>query len=142
MPARRMASGARPVMSAPSKTMRPRAGASRHTTDFSSEDLPAPLAPSRHTSSPARTVSDTPRSASTAPYRATTSVISSNALHVLAEVALHHGGVGLHLGRRALRDLLAVVEHHHAVGHAHDESHVVRSEEGRVGKCVIFVVTQ
>src|SRR5688572_5049694 len=131
MPARRMASGERAVMSAPSKTTRPRAGASRPTIDLSSVDLPAPLAPSRQTNSPSRTSSDTPRRASTAPYRVTTSLTSSMCLDVLSEVDLHHGRVGLHLGRRALRDFLAIVEHHHAVGHAHDQPHVVLDDEHR-----------
>src|SRR4051812_35802113 len=113
MPARRMSSGAPPVMSVPSKTTRPDAGVSRPTIDFSSVDLPAPFAPSKQTSSPARTSSDTPRKASTAPYRVTTFRTSSTALDVLSEIDRHDGRIGLHFGRRALGDLLPVVQDDH-----------------------------
>ena len=47
----------------------------------------------------------------------------------LAEVRLDDPLVVLDLLRRALRDLLAVVEHRDAVGDAHDDLHVVLDEE-------------
>ena len=48
-----------------------------------------------------------------------------------AEVHLDHAGVGRDLGGEALGDLLAVVEHHHAVHHAHQDAHDVLDPDDR-----------
>ncbi len=48
-----------------------------------------------------------------------------------AQVRLDHARILLHLFRRALGDLLAVVEHGHALGDAHHHLHVVLDEEHR-----------
>src|SRR4030095_8993624 len=48
-----------------------------------------------------------------------------------AEVGLDHLGVSLDLGRRALGDARAVVEHGDPVGDPHDHLHLVLDEEHR-----------
>ena len=48
-----------------------------------------------------------------------------------AQVGLDHAVVRLHLGRRALGDLLAAVEHGDAVGDAHHDLHVVLDHQHR-----------
>jgi hypothetical protein len=45
------------------------------------------------------------------------------------EIRLDHALVPLDLLRGSLRDLLAVVEHRHAVGDAHDDAHVMLDEQ-------------
>src|SRR4029453_9966540 len=111
--------------------MRPDDGASSPAIVLSSVDFPAPLPPINVTISPWATSSDTERSASTAPYRVTSSRTSSMGVDVLAQIDLEHGGIGLDFRRRALGDLLAVVENDDPVGHAHDEAHVVLDDEDR-----------
>src|SRR4249919_2611391 len=114
--------------------------------------LPAPLAPSSATTSPSSTVSDTPCSATIGPYRASTFSSSSSRAIVLrgvglvrigrqrlrlllvlgrAEIGLDDLRVGLYLGRHALGDLAAEVEDVDALGHRHDEVHVVLDEQDR-----------
>src|SRR5712691_1677591 len=46
-----------------------------------------------------------------------------------SQVSLDHARIGLDLSRRALGDLLAVVEHGDAVRHPHHDAHVVLDEE-------------
>ena len=55
------------VMSAPSSMTLPSAAGSSPISALSSDDLPAPLAPSTATTSPSSTVSETPRTACTRP---------------------------------------------------------------------------
>ena len=43
----------------------------------------------------------------------------------------------LHLGRRAVGDLLAVVEHHDAVGQVHHHAHVVLDQRDRGAERVV-----
>ena len=47
------------------------------------------------------------------------------------QVGLDDLRVALDLGRRALGDLLAIVEHHHAVADVHHQAHIVLDEEQR-----------
>ena len=57
---------------------------------------------------------------------AVTSSRGADCAHAVAtDVGAHHLGMGLHLGRRAERDDLAVVQRHHAVGHHAHQVHVV-----------------
>src|SRR6476469_7034740 len=58
MPAAQMRCGGRPVMSRPSKAIRPASGLWKPATAANSVVLPAPLGPIRPTISPARTSSD------------------------------------------------------------------------------------
>src|SRR5215831_16977403 len=52
------------------------------------------------------------------------------------EIGVDHILVALHLGRRAIGNLAAVVEHHHPVRQVHHHAHVVLDEgDGRV-ECV------
>src|SRR5690554_2256196 len=54
-----------------------------------------------------------------------------------AEVGAYHFGVAAHFGRRAVADLLAVIQHHHTVGDVHDHTHIVFDEhDGRA----VFIV--
>src|SRR6185369_12723661 len=48
---------------------------------------------------------------------------------VVTEVSLDHFFVLLHVGGRALGDLLAVIEHSHAVAQAHHQFHVVFDQQ-------------
>src|SRR5688500_16371465 len=60
--------------------------------------------------------------------RSATAVLHGAPLRV-AEVGLDDERVGPHLVRTALGDLLAHVEHGHAVGDVHDHAHVVLDED-------------
>src|SRR6266568_1076286 len=96
-------------------------------------DFPAPFAPRMVTISPWFTVSEMPCSASTLPYF-TRSPSSSRSgpgtLDLLrAEVGFDDARVGLDRGRRALGDLLPVLQHHDVLAGAHDEAHVVLDEQ-------------
>src|SRR5207244_4417712 len=42
-----------------------------------------------------------------------------------AEIDLHHPGIAGHRALQALRNLLAVIEHHHAIDHPHQDAHDV-----------------
>src|SRR4051812_42396314 len=78
---------------------------------WSSDVLPAPLAPSTAVMLPSSTASDTPATAVTGPWATTTSSSSSNnvrpAVLLRPQVRLEHLWIGLHLGRAALRDQLS-----------------------------------
>src|SRR5581483_1684480 len=87
--------------------------------------LPAPLAPTTATIWPAGTSKETPRSAWMWPYASSRSCTSSRLGSVLAEVCLDNNWVGLDLGRRALGQLAAEVQHGDALANVHDQAHVV-----------------
>src|SRR5262245_40878358 len=141
MPARAIPSGVRFVTSRPSNVIPP----SVRTVPDTARSVvvfPAPFAPRRATTSPSSTVTVTPCSARTGPYRAETSRSSRSVAiaavvavvlgaRLAAEVGLDDVRVGPHLGRRALGDLAAEVEHVHAVRDRHHEVHVVLDEEDR-----------
>src|SRR5689334_4988786 len=91
--------------------------------------LPAPFAPMRVTISPSSTVSEISESASMRPYCVETPVSSSSAIVGNPQVGRDHGGVVADLGRLAVGDLLPELQHHDAVGHPHDEPHVVLDEQ-------------
>src|SRR6266542_4253569 len=119
-------------MSRPSKTMRPAVVRTMPKTVFSRVDLPAPLAPMMETMSPAWTRTETPRSTSTSSYPARTSLSSRSGAPSpcsMAKVGLDDLRVSTDRRRRALGDLLAVVQHHDALGDVHHDLHVVLDEE-------------
>src|SRR5215470_3964036 len=122
MPDSRIVAGSRSWISRPSKRMRPALGRSRPEIARSVDDLPAPLAPIRQTSSPAATVSSIPRRARTAPYAAVT---PSSFSMTESEVRADHVGVRLYGHRRAFGDHRPVVEHDHGVAQSHHDSHIV-----------------
>src|SRR5206468_11384626 len=128
MPARRIACAGRPSMRASRNVMRPPRGRSKPEIVLAVVLLPAPFAPTRQTSSPAETRRETPRRTSTLPYATRTS--SSASIDVAgAEVRANDLRVSLDLARRALGDLLPVIEHHDAIGHAHHHAHVVLDQQ-------------
>src|SRR5438876_9489206 len=92
--------------------------------------LPAALAPTTATISPAATSRLTSRRMWTSPYQAFTPAASSKG-EVLSEVGVDDPTVAHDLGGRALGDLLAVVEHDDPLGHAHDHGHHVLDHEQR-----------
>src|SRR5262247_614575 len=126
MPDSRIVAGSKSWISRPSKRMRPVLGRSRPEIARSVEDLPAPLAPIRQTSSPAVTTRSIPRSAMTAPYAAAT---PSSFSTTWSEVRADHVGVRLYGHWRALGDHRAVVEHDHGVAESHHDSHVVLDQK-------------
>ena len=67
MPSLTMASGPRPAIERPSKTMSPAAGFARPDMARKVVDFPAPLAPSKVTTSPGSTASEMPWTASMSP---------------------------------------------------------------------------
>src|SRR5262245_22681949 len=147
-----------PASEAPSKVSRPARAATRPEITRISVVLPAPLGPTTATASPAATRRSTSQSAVNWPYPAVmpaSSSIGSAAAggvaltparggatvrplpggsrehDLLAEVGLDDPRVLGHLARRPLGDLLAVVEHHHAVDHAHERGHDVLDPHDR-----------
>src|SRR5262249_25195527 len=127
IPRRRISWAASPWISRPSKRMRPAAARTSPEMVRSVVVFPAPLAPSRHTNSPAPTVSVTPWSAAIRPYRASTP--SSVSTGPRSEIGPDHLGVALDLLGGAVRDEPTVVQDEHVVGDAHDQPHVVLHEE-------------
>ena len=152
--------------STPSITIEPAVGRIRPEMTRISVVLPAPFGPMTPTASPSRTSIDTSNSAWKVPYPARTPFSSSMGLggyraardgargaRLGAEIHLDHAGIGRHLGGKALGDLLAVVEHHHAVHHPHQDAHdvlhpddrdveVLRDPAQQVGGLVHLVLVQ
>src|SRR5262245_48737720 len=126
--------GGQDVISVPSSSTRPPLVGSSPMTAFSSDDLPAPLAPSTATISPGSTASETPRSAWTRPYRTWTSW-SSRRMALLrrrgfqAEIGLSDQRIFADVAGRPLRDLAAEIEHDHLLAQRTDEMHVVLEQE-------------
>src|SRR5262245_13130807 len=124
MPRATRRSGLSAVMSSPSKRMLPFAAGTMPEMQLSVVVLPAPFAPSRQAISPAPSERLTSSSARTAPYAAC-SPLTSSMRRLRTEVRFDHLRVRLDLRRHAFGDLLAEVEHRHAVGHRHDQLHHV-----------------
>src|SRR5262247_493660 len=117
-----------------SSVMVPRDGWSSPEIVLSVVVLPAPLLPRIVTISPRPTSSPTPLSARISPYATSSdSTLSmrprSGRGPALAEIGLDHPRVALDLSRWPLGDLLAVVQHSHAVGDLHDHAHVVLDQD-------------
>src|SRR5690606_18325343 len=122
MPASTIFEGLRPTRLSPLKRISPSATRFKPLMARKMVLLPAPLAPSSTTSSPWPTSRLTPSRARKLPYLTTT--LSSCSI-VTPQVSLDHLRIALDLGRRALGDLLAVVEHDDLVRKAHDHVHLV-----------------
>ena len=109
-----------------------RARGIRPASAFSSVVLPAPLGP-RITVMPGSTSRSSPRitceAAVAAPPEPPIAVSRAPAhaglLHLVAQVGLDHLGIAHHLGRRAVGDLAALVQHHHALDVAQQRGHGV-----------------
>src|SRR5262245_58951859 len=125
------ATGSAPAISSPPSWIRPRDGFTMPNTVRSSVDLPAPLAPMIETISSARTSADTPRSTSISPYPACTSSSrrSGSRAALSAKICLDDLRVAPDDLRRALGDLLTVVEHHDALRDIHHHVHVVFDQQ-------------
>src|SRR5437867_4590027 len=121
-----MVAGSRPWISRLSKTMRPALGRSSPEIARRVEDLPAPLAPIRQTSSPCAIERSMPRSAATAPYAAATPSTFSTSR---SQIGADDVGMRLHGRRGTLGDDGAVVEHDHRIAESHDDAHVVLDEQ-------------
>src|SRR4051812_20738918 len=94
--------------------------------------FPAPLAPSKVTTSPASTCSETPRSASTLPYALETFLSSSSGMAgSFAEIGGNHVRMAQHILGRAFCDLLAEIQYGDLVGDFLDHAHVVVDQEDR-----------
>src|SRR6185369_2107928 len=91
--------------------MRPVCGSTDPPIVFTSDDLPAPLGPTRPTTSPWLTCRLTPSTARNGPYR---TVMPESSSIDAAEIVFHHALVGQDVARRAVGDLPA--------GQKHDES--------------------
>src|SRR5262245_54966768 len=107
----------------PSRRMSPPEGSTSFEITRSSVVLPAPLGPMTATASPAFTSRLKPKSDRTSPYPALTP--STPIIRVGAQVDLDDLPIARHLGGLALRDDLAVGEHHAAVDHPHEHAHDV-----------------
>src|SRR3990172_4518471 len=132
IPLRTPWSGGRPSIRSSSRRMRPCRGRSSPRTVFRVVVLPAPLAPIMVTISPRSTRREIPLRAWMFPYAAwTASSLSIRVLHdpALPEIRLDHSGILLHVGRRALGDLYAVVQDRHPIRDPHHHLHPVLDEQ-------------
>src|SRR5262245_41418270 len=138
-----MSSVARPSMRWPSKRISPAVLIIPHTAR-SVVVLPAPLAPRIVVIPPASTAKSMPCRTFVQRYCASTRRTSSRAgirstpsrSRLAPEIGADDVGVALDLGRAALGDLPPEVEHDHAIGHLHDQAHVVLDQQHR-GAAVI-----
>src|SRR4029453_13778654 len=114
--------GARRVRSRPSNDKLPDATGCSPATALMSVDLPAPLGPTTHTSSPDATSMETPRSAVAAPYL--TSMWRTSSMRRPQEGG-HDVGIREHRRRGALREDDAIIEHDQPIGQRQDGAHHV-----------------
>src|SRR2546422_2697893 len=125
----------RPATGSPSNVtspvIRPPARASTPEMAMRSVLLPAALAPTTATISPRPTTNDTSQRTRISPYQALSPTVSSCKQILLAEVRLDHAGIAGHRRRRALGDLLAVVENQDAPRDPHDDGHDVLDHQER-----------
>ena len=132
------------VMSWPSSMIAPVRACGLPQIVISSVDLPAPLAPMRVTISPCGHVEVDARAApgccrrrsrtssdqhQHAPRRRIGATRAAARPRRLAEIGADHGRIAADLGRRAVGDLAAIVEHDDVVGDAHDHAHVVLDQQ-------------
>src|SRR5574341_1730655 len=126
MPARARRSEVHDVMSAPSKTTRPRRAGRRPIAVLSSVVFPTPLRPMRQTSSPAPTSRSTLQSTCDSPYATSNpSMDSIDRLAPAPEVDLQDARIVLHLLDRPLAEHRALMEHGDLAGDLAHELHVV-----------------
>src|SRR3990167_659466 len=117
-----MLEGFMPTISWPSNEIEPLLVLLMPEMAMKIELLPAPLAPSSTTSSPLPACRLTLSRARKLPYDSET---PSSFSMFGSQVSVDHQRVAADLGRCALGDLLAVVQHDDLVGQAHDHVHLV-----------------
>src|SRR5262245_58632888 len=132
MPRRTMSSVASLSMRSPCKVTLPALGRTRPRTVFKVVDFPAALPPRRQTISTGWTSRLTRRITCSRPYPATTSASSSM---TPPQVRLQDRGMAAHFLKAALRDLDAMVEHHHTLADPLDQPHVVLDQENADPAC-------
>src|SRR5262245_12958437 len=123
-----------PTSGSSSRLILPAVGWRRPEMVLSVVVLPAPLLPRIVTISPRPTWRATPRSAGISPYETSSdstlsTVRSARDCASPAEIRLDDPRARLNLPRRALGDLLAVVQDGHAIGDLHDHAHVVLDQD-------------
>src|SRR5215211_5224751 len=128
MPRMTRRSGRSRVRSLPLKRIFPEATGRRPEMARMVVVLPAPLAPMSATTSPSSTCRVMPCRAWMRPY-ASVMLSSSSSIGRHSQVGGDHLRVVTHFGGRTLGDLLSELQHHDAVGNAHDQPHVVLDEQ-------------
>src|SRR5262249_15953974 len=123
-----------PTIGSSSRVIIPDVGWRRPEMVLSAVVLPAPLLPRIVTVSPRPTWRATPRSAWSSPYATASdstlsTVRSARGRASPAEIRLDDPRARLNLSRRALGDLLAVVQNGHPIGDLHDHAHVVLDQD-------------
>src|ERR1044071_8105411 len=116
------------VMSRPSSSMRPDVGLCSPMRQRRSVVLPAPLRPTRVTTSPSSTSRETPCSTWASPYPAVSSWILSN---VLPQVGGDHARVVADLLVRALGQRLPKLQHRYPLVQFANDLHVVLHQHDR-----------
>src|SRR4029077_6104637 len=148
-PSRAIASAGMWSMGWQRRGMLPAAAWRRPLSARSVDDLPAPLGPSRASTSPSATVNERSRTAMISPYRTVRPSTSSsgapgtgaawwrsrsahgNRTVRLPQIGGDHRRVVAHLLRLALGDEPSEVEHVDVVAHRHHQPHVVLDVEHR-----------
>src|ERR1035437_6107193 len=126
--------GGAPPIERPLTRMLPAEGRRKPLIVFSSDVLPAPLAPSSATLSPCRTDKVMPLNALTLPYCTSSPSISSIGLFA-SKIRLQHHRIVAHLLWRAFRQLLAVVQHHDLVRDRHHQvDHMLHQHDTDAGR--------
>src|SRR5690606_14828809 len=118
------------AMSAPSSLTVPLLTGSRQASARSKVVFPAPLEPTTAMISPSLTVRSTPNSTSVSPYETCRSVTSSKDI-VISQVSTHHTFFSQHFAWRAVRNLLALIQDHNAIGHIQHRFNVVLDQQNR-----------
>src|SRR3954451_23625020 len=120
-----------PVRSRPANTTRPATGWTTPPTALTSDDLPAPLGPTRPTISPESTCRPTLSTAKNGPYR---TVMPESSSIDAAKIVFHDALVGEDVARRTVGDLLAGEQDHDPIGELSDHLHGVLDQEYRAAR--------
>src|SRR5215469_4131794 len=133
MPLRAISFYARPMSSRPSKRTEPARRVTMPMIDLSVVVLPAPLRPSRQTTSPARTSKLTPCSTCDSPYHACRSPTARSAVSAMAysQIGFAHLRVGRDGVVVALGQDAAARQHRDTVAQVGDDAEIVLDHQHR-----------